>query len=175
MTNPYGVDPSRFTLIPRVLVIATREEEVLLLRRAEHKRLWPGLYNAPGGHVERGETPVEAAVRELAEETGLRASRLELRGLLIGDAVGELPGVILFIYHAQVSGELHARNPEGVPHWIPRAQLPHIPTLPDLPLILRHVLDQSAFFTLYKTPRADGSEDVRIIMDDEKSLLNLDV
>jgi len=165
MTNPYGVDPSRFTLIPRVLVIATRGEEVLLLKRAEHKRLWPGLYNAPGGHVEQGETPVEAAARELTEETGLHADRLQLRGLLIGDAVGELPGVVVFIYHAQVSGDLHARNAEGIPYWIPREQLPDIPTLPDLPLILHHVLDQPAFFSIYKTPRADGSEDVRIIVD----------
>ncbi len=162
MDNPYGVDPTRFTLIPRVLVIATRGENVLLLKRAEHKRLWPGLYNAPGGHVEQGETPVETAARELAEETGLIARSLTLRGILIGDAVGDLPGVIVFIYHARVSGELHARNAEGVPHWIPRSQLPSVPTLPDLPLILRCVLDADAFFYIYKTPR-EGGEDIRII------------
>ena len=162
MNNPYGVDLARFTLIPRVLVIATRGENVLLLKRAEHKRLWPGLYNAPGGHVEQGETPIEAASRELAEETGLHADALTLRGLLIGDAVEDLPGVIVFIYHARVSGELHARNAEGVPHWILRSQLPSLPTLPDLPLILRHVLDADAFFYIYKTPR-EGGEDIRII------------
>ncbi len=160
--NPYGVDSSRFILIPRVLIIATRGDEVLLLQRAMHKRLWPGLYNAPGGHVERGETPSEAAARELTEETGLQADTLTLRGLLIGDAVGELPGVMVFIYRAHVSGQLHARNAEGVPHWIPRAHLSHIPTLPDLPQILDLTLDQDAFFYIYKTPRADGGEDVRI-------------
>jgi len=160
--NPYGVDSSRFTLVPRVLIVATRGNDVLLLQRAMHKKLWPGLYNAPGGHVEQGETPAEAAVRELAEETGLQADALTLRGLLIGDAVGELPGVMVFIYHAQVSGQLHARNAEGVPHWIPRAHLPHIPTLPDLPQILNLTLDQDAFFYIYKTPRVDGTEDVRI-------------
>jgi 8-oxo-dGTP pyrophosphatase MutT (NUDIX family) len=161
--NPYGVDPSRFPLIPRVLVIATRDEDVLLLQRARHKKLWPGLYNAPGGHVERGETPVEAAARELAEETGLNADDLTLRGLLIGDAVEDLPGVMVFIYHARVSGDLHARNAEGVPHWIPRSDLPDTPTLPDLPQILELVLDQEAFFYIYKTPRTDGGEDVRIV------------
>ncbi len=164
MFNPYGVDPSRFTLIPRVLIIATRGEDVLMLKRAEHKRLWPGLYNAPGGHVEQGETPIEAAARELTEETGLHADTLTLRGVLIGDAVANLPGVLVFIYHAQVTGQLHAHNEEGTPHWIPRDQLPHIPILPDLPLILRHVLEEDAFFYIYKTPGEKTQETIRVVV-----------
>ena len=167
--NPYGVDPSRFTLIPRVLVIATSGDDVLLLQRAKHKKLWPGLYNAPGGHVEQGETPVEAAARELDEETGLHADALALRGLLIGDAIEGLPGVMVFIYHARVSGQLHARNAEGIPHWIPRAALPDTPTLSDLPGIFELVLDQDQFFYIYETPLADGSENVRLIVPDSET------
>jgi 8-oxo-dGTP pyrophosphatase MutT (NUDIX family) len=163
MNNPYGVDPSRFIVVPRVLVFATRGEDVLLLQRSDHKKLWPGLYNAPGGHVEQGETPDEAAARELAEETGLRVESLLLRGLLIGDAVGDLPGVMVFIYHARVSGRLHARNDEGVPHWIPRSRLDEIPTLPDFSQLLALTLDQPRFFTLYKTPLIDGGESVRVV------------
>ena len=166
MNNPYGVDPSRFTVVPRVLVIATRGEDVLLLQRSPHKKLWPGLYNAPGGHIEQGETPAEAAARELSEETGLHAGAMTLRGLLIGDAVGELPGVMVFIYHARVSGELHVRNAEGVPHWISRSALPDMPTLPDLPQIFELVLDQEQFFYIYKTPLADGGEDIRVVTPD---------
>jgi 8-oxo-dGTP pyrophosphatase MutT (NUDIX family) len=37
-----------------------------------HKRL--GLWLQPGGHIEPGETPWDAAVRETAEETGLDAA-----------------------------------------------------------------------------------------------------
>ncbi len=37
-----------------------------------HRRL--GLWLQPGGHVERGEAPWDAAVREVAEETGIAAS-----------------------------------------------------------------------------------------------------
>lgn len=163
MSNPYGADPSRFTVIPRVLVIATRGDYVLLLQRSPQKRLWPGRYNAPGGHVERGETPLEAAQRELHEETGLRAERMRLRGLLIGDAVGALPGVMVFIYQADVQGQLHAHNAEGVPHWVARSGLEALPTLPDLPLIFHHVLDLPGFFYIYKIPKADGDEDIRIV------------
>ncbi len=42
---------------------------VVLLR---HKRL--GLWLQPGGHIDQGETPWEAALREAHEETGLNVS-----------------------------------------------------------------------------------------------------
>jgi 8-oxo-dGTP diphosphatase len=38
----------------------------------------PHRWGPPGGRVEPGEEPYEAAVRELEEETGLRVDRLEL-------------------------------------------------------------------------------------------------
>ncbi|HEX2589477.1 MAG TPA: NUDIX domain-containing protein [Gaiellales bacterium] len=47
--------------------------EVLLIRRADD-----GRWAMPGGWVEPGETPAEAAVRETAEETGLTVSVLML-------------------------------------------------------------------------------------------------
>ena len=40
-----------------------------------HKRL--GIWVQPGGHVDLGETPEEAAVRETTEETGLRVRHLD--------------------------------------------------------------------------------------------------
>jgi dihydroneopterin triphosphate diphosphatase len=49
--------------------------ELLLLRRAPGGRC-PGSWESVHGHIEPGESPVEAARRELSEETGLLAERL---------------------------------------------------------------------------------------------------
>ncbi|MFI5363494.1 MAG: NUDIX domain-containing protein [Elusimicrobiota bacterium] len=51
-----------------VTAYAVRDGKVLLLK---HKKL--GLWLAPGGHIDEGELPDEAVLRELREETGLSA------------------------------------------------------------------------------------------------------
>jgi 8-oxo-dGTP pyrophosphatase MutT (NUDIX family) len=47
-----------------------REGRVLLLHRRDDLDLLPGLWDLPGGGVEEGESPEEALVREVREETG---------------------------------------------------------------------------------------------------------
>jgi len=49
--------------------------QVLCLRRSGKGRS-PGSWEAVHAHIDPGETPVETALRELTEETGLRAERL---------------------------------------------------------------------------------------------------
>lgn len=52
-----------------------RPLEILVLRRGPHGRC-PGSWEAVHGHIESGESPADAARRELAEETGLVPERL---------------------------------------------------------------------------------------------------
>ena len=49
--------------------------ECLVLRRGSGGRC-PGSWETVHGHIEAGETPAAAAIRELAEETGARPTRL---------------------------------------------------------------------------------------------------
>ena len=50
---------------------------LLLMQRHPQKETWPGVYEASaGGSVLAGEKPLDAARRELYEETGIRAEAL---------------------------------------------------------------------------------------------------
>jgi ADP-ribose pyrophosphatase YjhB (NUDIX family) len=67
---------------PRVGVgaIVLHESRVLLVKRGQAPGL--GLWSVPGGLVDLGETTVEAARREVEEETGLKVRIAGLVGVL---------------------------------------------------------------------------------------------
>jgi 8-oxo-dGTP pyrophosphatase MutT (NUDIX family) len=81
-----------------VAVYARKGTQVLVIL---HKRLQTWL--PIGGELEAGETPLEAAVRELREETGLAAKFSPLDGA----ADGEPPGFIGYEEHVAGSKGLH--------------------------------------------------------------------
>lgn len=49
-----------------LVLLHPESDRVLLLKRADD-----GRWSVPGGHIENGESPLDAALREFAEETGL--------------------------------------------------------------------------------------------------------
>lgn len=59
--------------------IINKEGLVLLQRRAYTKEKNPGLWAKTGGHIDVGETPEEATVREIKEEIGLEVSKTDLQ------------------------------------------------------------------------------------------------
>jgi 8-oxo-dGTP pyrophosphatase MutT (NUDIX family) len=61
-------------------IIETVGSSVLVLRRFDTDREFPGQWCFPGGQAHPGEATHETAVREVREETGLTVQRLENLG-----------------------------------------------------------------------------------------------
>lgn len=114
--------------IPTVLIYAVRGDELLLMRRNKEPNL--GLWIAPGGKIELDESPHDAAVREMREETGLIVADLDWRGFCTEVSPLSDWQWMLFIYVARAfRGTLRPDLREGELAWVPKDRY-----LSDLPI-----------------------------------------
>jgi 8-oxo-dGTP pyrophosphatase MutT (NUDIX family) len=115
------------------------DSKVLLQERATGRR-WAGIVNGPGGKIERNETPPEAVIREVAEETALRIQEPVAHGtihILFKGATGHELLVHVFSASAFTG---RPRGAEGSLRWYRQDRLPYERMWPDqrywLPLVL---------------------------------------
>lgn len=107
---------------PAVGAILVREGRVLLSRRAREPGR--GLWDLPGGFVERGESGEEAIVRELAEETGLRARVVRLVRTAPGEYQGF--GTLNLVWLCEAEGEPVAASDSAELRWHDPSRLPEM-------------------------------------------------
>lgn len=129
----------RWLTIPRTLCFVLNGDDVLLMKRGAHRRVFPNRYNGVGGHIERDEDPLTSARREIREETGLSVTDLHLRAVYNIDA-GETTGIILFVFTARSQTRQLQPNDEGTLHWIPRGAVMSLDLVEDLPHLLPRIL-----------------------------------
>ncbi|MCJ7568281.1 MAG: NUDIX domain-containing protein [Anaerolineales bacterium] len=124
-------------IIPRCLSFLLREDQVLLIRIAEDRGRWAGLLNGVGGHIEQGEDPRNAALREIKEEAGLilSPSALFLSGVVTVD-MGNSPGIGLYIFVGETKNSKTHNSSEGITEWIDLDDFEKQTFVDDLPALL---------------------------------------
>ncbi len=115
-----------------VLCLLEDGDRILLQNRV--KKDWQG-YALPGGHVEKGESFVDAVEREMKEETGLTVIAPRLVG------VKQFPTengryVVLLFKAVRWTGEL-VSSEEGRMEWVRYSDLSGLETVDDLEELLR--------------------------------------
>jgi ADP-ribose pyrophosphatase len=61
------------------IIAETKDEKIVIIKEYRHPtKKW--IYSCPGGRIDKGETPLEAAEREFLEETGYTADSFQWMG-----------------------------------------------------------------------------------------------
>ena len=126
------------------MVLLIDERGVVLIRQSYGSGEW----TLPGGGVKRGESPREAAIREVREETGATLSegaRCELFGLYLRSAGGWQDYVAVYVIDSWVPAANDSREISEV------RQFP----LDDLPVDMSASVKTRISEWLGKSPRSD--------------------
>lgn len=111
-------------------------ESILLQDRA--KKDWKGL-TLPGGHIELGESIVDAVIREMKEETGLTIIHPKLCG--IKQFPIENGRYLVFLFETNdYSGDVISSE-EGEMYWVKKSELSNLNTVGDINELLQVMLD----------------------------------
>lgn len=138
-TTIAGLDWSSWQAVdPATLLFVVRGDEILLIRKK--RGLGAGKINGPGGRLEPGETPAQAAVREVQEEVGVTPTGLRERGELKFQFVDGYSIHVHVFTATECEGDL-VETDEAIPLWTPLDQIPYDEMWADdrlwIPLMLR--------------------------------------
>jgi 8-oxo-dGTP pyrophosphatase MutT (NUDIX family) len=126
-------------------IVLDEHERVLLVRHSNG-----GIWVAPGGAVDPDESPVDAAVREVWEETGIHVEPVALAGVFGGPEFrvrytnGDEVSYVMAVFHCRpLGGELHADGEETLEaRWFSRAEMAELALSRWAKLVLPHVLER---------------------------------
>lgn len=135
--------PNKPSIIVAAKTLLVHQRRVLILRRSETDTTCPGTWELPGGKLEFGETPQDAALRELREESGISGT---LGPILYADSIMGIRGprqfiVLVYLAHAETA-EVTLSFEHADFLWASKAQVRQMLTENQVAMLERHgVLD----------------------------------
>lgn len=121
-----------------VLCLIHKNGKYLLQDRTKDD--WKG-YTLPGGHIEPGESIVDAVIREMQEETGLTIRHPHLCG--VKQFPLEEGRYIVFLFETEeFEGDLRSSE-EGTMHWIDEKELSQVNLVEDFGDLIEVMLNDA--------------------------------
>lgn len=119
------------------MVLSNSKGEYLMLQNDVPGSTVEGFLNPPAGHLEPGETITQAAIRETAEETGVKKlTNICIKGVINVYGFKDIP-VLMFIVSATVPPSHHVvKMDEGTPVWVKIKDLKNFKVLEDVKKII---------------------------------------
>ena len=153
-------------IIPVVECLIVRDGKVLLLKRSETSKKFPGYWIGPGGHVDENEDILTAAIREVEEETGVKVgdAEIKLKAIAIGNHSdrGETYLVHYFLIRLD-SDQTIIDSDEGGSSWIPTKEvLTMDKVFPPFKYYLEHSLSDNSGI-LYTNVRLENLEIIEVL------------
>ncbi len=138
---------SELLVLPSVTGIIFDDRDRILLVRQSEGDVW----SAPGGSVDLDETPANAVVREVWEETGLYTGPVRILGVYGGPSCvviypnGDRTAYVMTVFECEVrGGALHATSDETTgAAFVGAAELSHYRTSPWVQRVLPGLYDRS--------------------------------
>ena len=131
-SSEQGIDVKRFSVVPRSLIfLFNDQDQVLLIKGSPEKHIWADKYNGLGGHIEPGEDILEGALRELAEESGVKELPIWLCGQILV-TVNQSQGVAIFVFKGHAEAVETRDSLEGKLEWVGLNEIAGMPLVADL-------------------------------------------
>lgn len=116
----YLQDVGKITLGSEIYIV--HDGKVLMHKRSENKKTFPGYWIQPGGHIDASEDALSAAIREAKEETGITVGENEiaLKAVAFHHHLDRQELFILYMYLVRL-GEYQApqgATEEGISAWV---------------------------------------------------------
>lgn len=109
-------------IMPVANAILKNGDNILILKRSAKSKYAPGFWQLPGGRLEFGETPMQALIREVKEETGCVFIPTNGKVVCVGSQIIELKGdkfqLLTLVYEGSINGKVTISDEHSESKWM---------------------------------------------------------